>query len=457
MASTIEEIQSHLGKNRAKYLEVLSKLKKFFAKNLVEQRPEFRDAIYRVNSRVDYQEDELKTPVSLWTKIRQREKELGRAVTVEEIGDVVGCRIICVFPEWKKKLIELIESENGKWFRIVPPDSEEEKKIEEGKARRGYRGRNFTIELVDPRLTGLKCEVQVITLLEEAWGCKTHDLTYKGEYARADDKEAARSLSEALKVIDDQSEAIRLRIERLRGADRRRKRVAHEFYLKRLTETTGVDDANVARWNKMCELRNYIIAGSEALRTGPIDDLLKEIGLYRIEYGLDRDICRIINLVAVLRENDELDEFAVESAGEFARGARDKAAGYRFKALTNYFFDRIGVAIETSEGGLQQAIEEGAEESIARCKRDLAYYLAELGDRNRESRARELIAAAKERLPVAQTRDSEGYVKIRFGRDVAEVNEGLQECRRAAEEDDIAKAFLPIHESRAYERLLDML
>ncbi len=114
---------------------------------------------------------------NLSEKIDRKEQEGKQYAKLEDIEDLAGVRVVFYLESDKKRFLNLFLSE----FRncII---SHEEKYIS-----KGYRGSHIIFHLDDKRSTpaeyqkykGLKCEIQILTILFHAWSEVEHDIIYK--------------------------------------------------------------------------------------------------------------------------------------------------------------------------------------------------------------------------------------------------------------------------------------
>lgn len=126
----------------------------------------------------------------------------------ENIYDYAGTRIVCLFEEEKEEFATLIE----KTFKITWKDNKKEKL---GSHQMGYQSLHFSVAFNDQYLgpryekfKGLVCEVQITTVLLEAWGLINHTMVYKNESAipikiQRDINNVSSLLEVAQKVFDD--------------------------------------------------------------------------------------------------------------------------------------------------------------------------------------------------------------------------------------------------------------
>lgn len=147
-----------------------------------------------------------KTLASFLDKIRRKTY----SDPLSEVTDFAGVRVVCLYTPDTNAVQKLIEDE----FELV----EEIDKLKEKSAEEfGYSAKHFIVRL-GKRMSGaryddlkkLVCEIQVRTVLQDAWAIIQHHLVYKRE---ADVPETLQrklnSLSGLLETADDQFDSIR--------------------------------------------------------------------------------------------------------------------------------------------------------------------------------------------------------------------------------------------------------
>jgi ppGpp synthetase/RelA/SpoT-type nucleotidyltranferase len=120
----------------------------------------------------------VKEVASLSEKIERK-----KYTNVAEVSDLAGVRIVCMYSSQTDEVAALIRNE----FDVLEALDKSE---ELGADRMGYQGIHFLVKLGSsysgPRygpLRGLRCEVQVRTVLQDAWALISHHLVYKNEDA----------------------------------------------------------------------------------------------------------------------------------------------------------------------------------------------------------------------------------------------------------------------------------
>ncbi|MCY0905794.1 GTP pyrophosphokinase [Arthrobacter sp. H14-L1] len=157
-------------------------------------------------------EDALDFPVhSVVGRVKERKSVFGKitrksyASPGQEIEDIVGVRVICLYRADLAKVDGLIRP----LFDVL---TYEDKTASEDDDRFGYTSVHYvcTLSKTDSgsrynRLCGLKFELQVRTILMDAWANVSHHLAYKGEHGfPADKKKGFNALAATLYLADEQ-------------------------------------------------------------------------------------------------------------------------------------------------------------------------------------------------------------------------------------------------------------
>jgi putative GTP pyrophosphokinase len=120
-----------------------------------------------------------------------------------QLTDICGIRIITYFTEDIERIASLIEKE----FQIDTINSVDKRNYSDF----GYSSLHYVCLLNDKRLelgeyrkfTGMKCEVQIRTILQHAWAEIEHDLGYKGSiYLSLSEQKAFRRIAALLEQAD---------------------------------------------------------------------------------------------------------------------------------------------------------------------------------------------------------------------------------------------------------------
>ena len=117
--------------------------------------------------------------------LRVRPKSIGKQ-NLPTLTDLLGIRVICAFLEDLKT----VEEQISKIFKIIEI---ERKGADRTFSEFGYESIHFLVEIPEEFKTdkdtvpeGLVCEIQVRTILQDAWAEVEHELVYKSEFSPFD-------------------------------------------------------------------------------------------------------------------------------------------------------------------------------------------------------------------------------------------------------------------------------
>ncbi len=238
-------------------------------------------------------------------------------------------------------------------------------------------------------------------------------------------------------------------------------------FMKRFATVESEYD-NLEQKKEFQKLRKYILKNEKQLHYSNPGEILKFIGNYKDSFGVDMNLCRIVGLLAVMRDTNDLDGIALDYTGEMIDSVSEnkEIEAYLLSSFIFFGFGRAKEALEESEKLLEKVKKCKDQDSVNNAKANIAYFIAELGDKTKESQARSCISEARDlnrggNPQEAAFLDTEGYVKIIFGKNFEEVLEGLNCCGQAykqckSEDKEIAKSFLEFHRYKACRRLLQL-
>jgi len=435
------------------YQRVLSTIKKLL-EDYRNFKAEGRRTIYRVASMADYQGPgkDFKTPESVEKKIEQKRKD-NKEYSLKDVEDIVGLRVVCFYPSDVETVAQHIRQLDKRELLVV---SDEELEYPSG-----YRGHHFVVTLPDTELREIKGEIQIVTMLVEAWACKTHPLTYyKGIAKKLEHLNHARLLADALRVADEHSEFFKQLATRERELDERRKNAARIRFASDIIPKVRVKESEEAR-QRANSIVEYILKCEADLHYGDVSEVINLIQQCKDEFGITPGLCRAAALLASLREENDLDLFVIEFAQALVDNAPKDNPWYRhLKELICFCCGKLEEAIVDAEIQLDEAETRGDTELALLSRNNISYYIAETGDSSREHYARECIEKVIDKDKRPEFLDTYGYVLIVFGQTIEEVQKGLAFCHEACVQDsspEVAKHFLVIHQKKAYERMLELL
>ncbi|WFU71083.1 hypothetical protein [Bradyrhizobium sp. CB2312] len=127
---------------------------------------------------------------------------------IDNIADMVGMTVVVFYPDQINAFIQVFSSEAKKEGLFL--DKFSDGKISKIHKDRGYHATHLRIGYKSVDTERLRVEIQVKTMLHDAWGAKTHDLTYK-PIGDLDPRLKAlmESFGESLQAIEVQSQTLR--------------------------------------------------------------------------------------------------------------------------------------------------------------------------------------------------------------------------------------------------------
>jgi ppGpp synthetase/RelA/SpoT-type nucleotidyltranferase len=411
-AKVRDEVLEHLARNGDDYRQAVQQLRLLFEE--FRNSKEGKRVLYRVATRKDNQDggDELKSVRSIVDKIIARREELqadGKKADYEvnDVEDIIGMQLVCVYPSDVDAIVGYVhELDIDMDLDTVAPFAEVHKPS-------GYRALHGVVAARN----GLKCEIQILTLLQEAWSCKTHALTYKGHNIVAADSRDTALLSDALWNIDRQSEALKDKIDaRSRDSDIERSALVRTHLvnifngpielravgLDEKYSAEGLEYDNVSAEDGMLLLR-YLVQCSkddllaETTRVKTAELVLSEADRYarhfslfgkqRAPYELLLYFSRIYALAAFCLERQESIGKACYYAHQIKEHARKHAKRHQTTALihegwTYFCAGELDDAIAAMKDAVDGARTAKTDVHLEMGLNDLAYFVACLLDRN---------------------------------------------------------------------------
>ena len=441
-----------LQRRKEQYLRVLNAIRNLL-ENYRNYQAKGRQTIYRVASRADYQGPgrEFKTTKRVEKKIEQKKKD-NKEYSLKDVEDIVGLRIVCFYPSDIGTVAQYIRELDKRDLLVI---RDEPKEYESG-----YSGHHFVVTLTNVALREIKCEIQIVTMLLEAWACKTHPLTYKGTDKKPEHKRHAQLLADALRVADEHSEFLKQLATRERERDERRKNAARIQIASSIIPKVRVKESGKAR-QQADRIVEYIMKNEADLHYGDVHNVIVQIQKCKEKYGITPGLCNAAALLASLREHNDLDWFAMDFAQALVDNApEDRHWCRHLKELVCFCCGQLEEAIAEAQIALTEAEAAGDTELALLSRNDISYYIAETGDSSQERYVRECIEKVIEEDKRPEFLDTYGYVLIVFGQTVEEIEKGLATCRDACAKDpspEVAKQFLDIHEKKAHEHILELM
>ena len=154
----------------------------------------------------------IKTESALRDKIISKNKYQH----LDDITDILGCRILTLFESDVDRILELIEHT----FEVIEI-VDKRKKNRRGQIEFGYNSVHMVVKFTDARCQlveyskyqDIRFEIQLRTVLQHAWAEVEHGLGYKSFYEPPMDiKRRLNRLSGTLELLDEEFESIRYEI-----------------------------------------------------------------------------------------------------------------------------------------------------------------------------------------------------------------------------------------------------
>jgi ppGpp synthetase/RelA/SpoT-type nucleotidyltranferase len=446
-------VSAFLSRNAWRYLEVqrtvFALLEDFRASD------KGRNILYDVYSRADKQRghEPMKEAWQIKEKVNRERGRYRAGFAIQDVVDIIALTAVCPYPSGLEEVSKFLRCQAAHGvLHIVDEYTREDE--------RGYRAQHVVVGLCGAKYAGIKCEVQIRTILHDAWAMWTHDVTYKPEGSvPLDIYEQMVQVSKLLSALDESSEILRRRVER---EWRHERKLKEECTLHRMRRLVNEPPAEIGR---RAAFQGIVADLTLYEATYEISDVLRKVEAFKDRFGYDFDAARLMTTLAVMQNDDDLDYLALNYIERWAQRDISRAEAERavsFMGTAYFSFNRLLQAVDLAERALQMAVRNGDEHRIVECKVNLAHYLASRGDDReglRRERALLLIAEVStdrgHQMQPSQV-DTVGFVKIVFGQTPAEVKEGLDFCtraRRASGDDPMFEASYTLHSEIAKSRL----
>lgn len=401
---------------------------------------------------------EVKTPQSVTDKINRRRRAQApgeKPFDIEDVQDLVGAKVLCAYLSDVEAVLTWLFRQRS--CHVTPTRKLAREEMEQRERDRGYRAYHFTLTAKESTGPKFPFELQVKTLIEEAWDAKTHDVSYKP----ASDIDVQlldhmQLLSRALGVIDLQSEVLKSQIQLEQTERALHQRAAVLFILS----TSWSDEAK----KKLQEIGFPTNYSNYKINNSP--KILRKIKNLQKSTSMDDFLCRAYTLLAILDERAEYRMAATTAVDNLTAQEESynncRIASHVHWALGNYHqairYSEMGVAqIETELAELsEEDYDEGLARELREAKNQFIYWVCEARAEEKSETAsqytKELDSDSLTSL------DTLGFFKIVFGSCSKEVDEGRTLIRRAreeakGEETAAAEAFYLKHDYLARKRL----
>lgn len=462
----LSEVRGFLSENSSKYLTLLREVRTF----LSELRSDVAsDRIYRLYSRKDNRDEseEFKSIEKIAAKLANWRQKYGADRQVRDIHDIIGVSVVVFYDSDISDVFLLLkekcEEYNLSLFTYL--SGEETIRYKEY----GYHAQHVVLTSLSPSLMGLKCEVQIKTLLHDAWQNKTHDLTYKPPGELGEEHVAImESFGESIQAIEIQSEMIRTLVTQAWKDDDDLRHAARVAIIDWLEGKEFDDPETIVTYNKILAL---IQSERNKIKTCSIvDDLVRSIvnqirALRSREGGLEA-AWPLMVYVASIRPDNHLNHMAKEYLRDWLKKEENEALAALYKSFSYYTIGERGEAIKEIDDFLR--ISNVNDRDHRKLKFNLLYYLIEEASYSAHSavelkkRCDRLISDLKlsesTDLPGPAVKDTLGYYGIVFGSTKEELEKGIRLCQAAyvlkTGAQGQGERFMVLHEQIGWRRYL---
>lgn len=391
-------------------------------------------------------EPKVKTLSSIVQKIEARRKDTP-AFKYEDLTDIVALTVLCPYASDVQQFIGWMKTA----FDVHTADAEAYRDY-----ATGHRGYHYVVSLTDPELANrphlnVKCELQIKTLLQEAFDAKSHDLAYKPGYLKVgDDLQTQFSvLSSALGALDKQSEFLKDLILREQHELDLRRNACLELYLRNygeMAERLGINPATIGASDVLTVIQK-LKSASVSLMSG--------------------DFCKFAAYCALKLNHELLKDKAVEYTDQWVTECEKDVHRLFVRGSIKWVLGRFEGAFEDLSDVIERASEAGDDEEGRRAKNNLIYFVCDcqLFKHHVDDQWLVKIEPYVKEIRDAHTgneSDTVGFYLIMFGKTPEEIEEGRSLLRTSSKnrtdqsDEEIYTRFKNLHEYVALRRLLQL-
>jgi ppGpp synthetase/RelA/SpoT-type nucleotidyltranferase len=439
MAGLIKEVEEFRKKNEPHYKKLLHAVRDVL-ETVRTDDSRMRGKIRDIYGRAETQSgNDFKSSIKIANKLAiWRLKD--RKIQIKDIHDIIGLTVVVYYADHIDELIEIVlpALAHEKLYPFKGPG-------ENPSYHRdfGYHATHLIVVSKHPTHFGLKIEVQFKTMLHDAWGAKTHDLTYKPKGAvNPKIKRLMESLGDSLQAIEVQSENLRAVIaeQSVVDADRRRLVITQmaEGLQRRFPEGKAAGARLIFERIKndidhlsRCRLEDErLVVVTKDIEAN--NESIADIGAAKL---------LLYVWLACIRLSDDHNHMARMNINEVQRNLEKKNKGlaYHWAAMLHYFIRDFDSAIDLSRKGWRSSgVSAGTRKKLAN---NLCYFLIEScieAPPDQEKRKREATAlreelrshkVPKELRPAANF--TRGFYDVIFGETEEQILGGVSQCESA--------------------------
>lgn len=341
----ISEVKDFMYENGPKYLKLLREVRLFLSKL---QSDLSENKIYRIYSRKEnlHDRDEFKTPDRTALKLARWRRDVDPDTEPRDIHDIVAVSVVVFYDSDIDDIFSLIKRKCVRHHLSIHPylSGEESSHYKEN----GYHARHLVLTSSHPTLIGLKCEIQIKTLLHDAWHAKTHDLTYKPSGDLRDEhRRIMESFGESIQALEVQSEMVRTMMTEDWIEEEEMRHTARVAIFDWLEEREFKSEAVSSSYKRI--LATIHGARERLKRCSIVDDFLRRIvqdirDLRNLDGGLEA-AWPLMVYVSGVRADNNLNYIAKEYVRDWLRQEKSPALATLFRSFA---YHMIGERSERS-------------------------------------------------------------------------------------------------------------
>ncbi|WP_337179089.1 RelA/SpoT domain-containing protein [Hydrogenophaga borbori] len=368
----------------------------------------------------------------------------------KNLEDLIGVTVLCAFESDKAAFV--------RWMHKAFDVKTSDKEAYRDDVATGHRGLHYNIEVHDsdcksnPSWEGKKCEIQIKTLLEEAFDAKSHDLAYKPGHRVVSPELKAQfvSFSQVLKAVDQQSEFLKGLILAEEKKTALRRQACVSLYL------ANDDDAAFAAEH-----------GLDPRVAQQAPDLLKralEIIQHLGKSEPTLPLCRVAASYALQQSDDLFATVALLLCDRIVENAPTDANKNLGVATVEWALGKFESAMSHVLAAVKHADDPGSEQKIDSAMSTFVYLYADWAVMHPGESREDWHATAKlfvnelKRNKRLAVQDSLAFYQVVFGNSPTEIEDGRRRLHAVHKKAPPSlRPFLYYHEHVALSRLLKLL
>ncbi len=388
-------------------------------------------------------EPPIKTLESIVAKIEARRRD-DPQFGITNMNDLVALTVLCPY---ETDVADFVRWMKGA-FQIRNSDTDAARNTDEG-----HRAFHYVVSVQSTQTTfdlaAVRCELQVKTILQEAFDAKAHDLAYKKGKLKVSDEMHRQFvlLSTLLHAIDGQSEFLKDLLLSDRKAVHLRRDACIRLYLdqpviRNMAEKLGLDV------HKLPEITRL----AAVLREGSV------------LFDISANFCKFTALCAAQCDADFIRSEARRYADLLVDRNPKEAHSYLIRSTVTWLIRHFEEAIADAIRAIEIANGAGDVKIVEQGKNNLVYFVADwkaCENKERESFTNLAHTYAEEirANPNEKSADTLGLYLIVFGQTASDVDQGrdyLRSALKRRENDPSYISFYRLHNFIALRTLLDM-